>query len=1566
MIRTIIQRKTLVSMLFLALVLLGIISYTQLPVELLPNAELPMLIVQVMGSRENDPEYTEKTAVIPLEGAISTLEGIDRIESFIEQRRAIITVFFNPNTEIKYAFLKLQDRISALQASLQPDYRVFVFKIDTEQLVNRFMTLEVRGTGGLDRIRNVVEQDVMQELSAIDGMANVEVAGGHQKSIEITLDEQACNAHDITPNTIRSRLVRFNAENRYVGQIQYNESRLPVNVSATYDDLSGLGDVIVKDEGFIRLDDIARIAEGTRERTSISRINGMESITVTLVRDSQSNLIQLAQRSRKVIDTLNKDLRDQNIEIHIQSDSAAEVERNIDMVIDLALFGGLLAVVILWIFLRNLRLVLIIGLAIPISVMAAFNFFYGYDISINSLTLVGIALAIGMLLDNSVVVLENIYRSQSSAKDQTDIIAAGTKQVWRSIFAATLTTITVFVPFVFSENYIIGILGRHIGVSIISTLLISLLVALILIPMLAHKFLRTGQPNRFRTVSRKMRLLQIYTLFLKSALRFPARTLISVIVLFFLSLLISISISIDVPEEKKSMEIPVYLTMPAGSTLESTDLAVTEIEERVRDLEDKEDILSTIYEQEAVVTLRLVEEPEQSLDIIKKRLDERLKNYELGELSYEQPIASQRFGGGGFRRNPGMNIERLLGIGSPEERIVIKGRDFDLMRLLAEDIQYQLEEMTHIDRANISIERERPEIHIHFDRELLSVYNIPVSSIASELSGFESEITSQLNFKQGNTDIDIIIKNEDLEEKSIEDLKEVRLPSPEGGVFPLHSVSRIVYGQGRPAIYRVNQERQIELSYRFNSNVREEKDFLTTARNEVDALIANMNIPTGLAVNVIHDDRDLSEFYFLLSAAFILIFMILASVFESLFTPWVMMFTIPLAAMGSFWALILTQNSILDANTLIGFLILLGVVVNNGIIFIDYTRLLRKQGFNRSRALITAGQARVRPILITSLTTMIAMLPLAMGKAEYVSNIGAPFAITVIGGLLSSTLFTLVIIPTTYSGLESASRWLREQSLLSQIVQSLAFALLVWVILSHVDSVLFRSLDLLAAMIIVPAMAYFIQVSLKRASESVIDPQAPLTIEVRNLVKIYDSPSRFVREWHKGKQVAQKLDRPIRTLRDADSLLWQLVIFGFLVYFIYFYLDSFFYKFVLVHLLFIYGLYLLKPIGHVFGLILKRPLLLWNHMYSLFYWGFPVVNILYFGMHYSKATVTFIALLWLLMLSIYASAEKLAHEQINIARIQGRFAGLRMRWYQLVRSIPWIGRRKNPFRALDRISLEIGNGMFGLLGPNGAGKTTLMRIICGILEPNRGKISINGIDLQEKREELQGLIGYLPQEFGTYENMTAFQYLDYQALLKGLLNPAKRAQRIQEVLKAVHLEEKQDVKIGSFSGGMKQRIGIAQTLLHLPRILVVDEPTAGLDPRERIRFRNLLVELSRNRIVIFSTHIIEDISSSCNRVAVLRKGELRYLGEPTEMSTIAHGKVWQIELDMQEFDELSKQSDIRIIHHMRSKGHIRVRCQAEKSPHPKAESVMPNLEDAYLLLIGQDKGYTDESSGSKN
>jgi len=1557
MLEFVIKRRTFVSMIFIGLSMLGYISYTNLDLELLPNVELPFLIVQVSGVRESEPEYIEKQAIIPLEGAIGTLEGIDGIESFVNQRQGRILVYYNPDINLKYAYLKLQEKVDAVKTTLSDEFFVLVLKIDTEQLSNMFMNLQIRGSGGVDRLRVFFEKEIREEFESIDGIANVEVFGGREKSVEIVLDPELSAAYNLTPSRIRSMIARNNQEKLYLARLDNQQKKVSVNLIADFREISDLENIVVDPVVPLLLKDIAEINFSVKEESSISRVNGKDAVTVQLIRDTRVNLIELAHLTHEVINRLNDKLASQDIEIIVQQDSSEYLESNLDLITDLALTGGLIAIVILWFFLRNIRLVLVIALALPISIYSSFNLFYAFGISLNSLTLVGMALAVGMLLDNSVVVLENIYRSYQHKKDAYKAVIDGTREIWRSIFAATLTTITVFLPFIFAENFMIRIIGYQIGVSIISTLVISLVVALMLIPMLVYYLLgkENEVKNRFQVVTLRNRLVQIYLLFLKSAMRFPLRTIISALVIFFISIIIALAVSLATIESEQSEDFNLYLTMPSGSTLESTDLSTSELEERLKGIDEVKDIISQVYEEEAVLTLMLKEDYQEienrNLPEIKEIIDDRVDEHETGEVSFDEPESGRRFGGGG--RNMGASFERLLGIGGEEESIVIKGRDYEVMRRVADDIQYQLEQLSSIDRVRQNVSPNRPEVHLLFDKNLLHQYEISMSSLAIELSNFQNEVSTGLKFKQGTEEFDILIRNEEEEtDKDYEDLRRLPIPSNTGVFYPLEQVSRIVFSEGKGGINRINQERQINISYRFLDEISESNRFLEIARTEVDQLIASLEIPIGVAVEAVINETEYTDYYFLLAVAALLIYMILAAVFESLLNPLIIMFTIPLAAIGSLWAIIFTESTLINANTFIGFLILLGIVVNNGIILIDYTRVLRKNGFRRSRALIVAGKARLRPIIITAMTTIAAMFPLAMGKVDYITTIAAPFAITVIGGLSLSTIFTLVLIPTVYSGLENMVNWLKSLKPSIQILQGILFISGSILIYLEIESLLWQFANLLLLLLVIPGLTYFIRESLRRAKEE-FDSDQPLTITIRNLYKIYDEPSRFVREWQKGRKLSEMVFS--ETLR-LIQVIWQFMLWIFLFYFIYMYLNSGFWIFILAHPFYFYSLYLIKnklpqgtnTHGEEKWKVFKR---LRKKNYPLFFWGAPLLNLIYFYfLDLAIASILLIGVLWYFALIVHTGSKKIAEKKVQIPRLKG----LRKKFYQLIQITPLIGKKTIPFHALNGVSLTIEKGMFGLLGPNGAGKTTLMRLICGILEQSYGTIHFNDINVVDQREELQGLIGYLPQDFGTYENMTAREFLNYQAILRGITDFPERAERIQYVINAVHMEQHLDEKIGSYSGGMKQRIGIAQMLLHLPRILVVDEPTAGLDPRERIRFRNLLVELSRDRIIIFSTHIIEDIASSCDRVAVLNHGKIKYLGAPIKMTDYAQDHVWQCVIKENEFQQIQKQ--FKIVHHIKLDQDLRIRILSDKQPIPEAKSVAPTLEDAYLWLLGDFAG----------
>jgi len=1115
----------------------------------------------------------------------------------------------------------------------------------------------------------------------------------------------------------------------------------------------------------------------------------------------------------------------------------------------------------------------------------------------------------------------------------------------------------------------IKLLGNHIGVSIISTLVVSLFVALMLIPMAAHVLLKGKRQHNifYEKVTTNNRIIQIYILLLKASMRVPARTIIGAIVLFFLTVFIVLAISVTNLQEVEETQFQIYVTMPTGSTLEATDLVVADVESRINEIEEKQDLIANIEEEAAVLTFILKEDfediAERTIAEIKSEVEDKVDNISQAEIGLEAPASNTRFGGGGGSRSGTENFSRFMGIGSNQESIVIKGENFDLMKGVADDLLYYIEDLESIRRANVSVSSDRPEVHLYFHQLILTDYGINLNNIASELGSFSREFSANVAFNQGNEEYDIIIKedlfgeDEEDSEKGIDDLRRLQISNSQGATYDLQDIADLVYDEGMASITRVNQEKQIELTYSFVDEAESSKDLLEAYRLEIDDIVSSYKLPSGVAVEVIHEEDQYSEFYFLIAAAFILILMILASVFESVSTPFVLMFSIPLAAIGSFLALIFTGNSLFNANTLMGFIILIGVVVNNGIILIDFTNILRKRGYRKSRALMTAGLSRVRPILITAITTIVALFPLAMGQAEYVGAIGAPFAITVIGGLSLSTLLTLIFIPTLYSGLENSINWLKSLHWGLKIGMAILFIVGSFYIYYEVDTFIWQLLDFMMLVILIPGVTAFVMTSLRQASSKVIDEKEAIRIKIQKLVKVYDRDSRFIREWKSGLKIRERagLTKDYKKARDFADLIWQVPLFIFLVYFTFFYLSSNLWIWVFSHVVFFMLFLLFVPLNQILQnkheaggkeLFIK----LRRIIYNILYWGVPLLFLFIFYKRWDNiGMMIFVGIVWFLLLVIYSSGEYIQKKKVNIARIGGRFGAIRRGYFTLVRQIPVIGKRKTPFRALNGVSLEIKTGMFGLLGPNGAGKSTMMRIICGILEQSYGKIWINGMDTQKHREELQGLIGYLPQAFGTYENMSAYDFLDYQAILKGIKDTKTREERIEYVLTNVHMWDRKDDKIGSFSGGMKQRIGIAQILLNLPRILVVDEPTAGLDPRERIRFRNLLVELSRERIVIFSTHIIEDISSSCNQVAVINRGDLKYFGTPNEMVNMGEGFVWQFSIPAKEFDNFANKQ--LIVHHMRDGEKIRVRCLAKEKPTGDAVSVSPHLEDAYLCLL---------------
>lgn len=1550
-------------MLFLATTMLGYISFRQLDMEIIPNAELPMLYVQVNASSDMTPEYMEQEAIIPVEAAVAALENIERIESTAGRRRGMVMIYYEEKTDLKYAYLKMDACVASLRSTLPDEFTLRVEKVDTETRSNILMNLQTLGEGGVDRVRNFVDQHISPELLNIEGVATVNVYGGRQKSVDIILDRQMCDAYRISPARVRNVLSRNMNVRQYGGVIREKGHRYFVYINAEYEQISQIEDLVIgQGRNAVQLKDIATVFYGEKEVESISRINGKDAVSIQLVHDAQANIIDLSHAVREKISQLNRDNAQLGIEVIIQDDTAGTMERNIDQIINLALLGGLLAVFVLWVFLRNIRLVTVVALAIPVSIFSAFNFFFAYDITINSLTLMGIALAVGMLLDTSIVVLENIYRLRSTGVGNSESVVRGTGEVWRAIVAATLTTIAVFVPFLFSSDTLIRLFGKHIGVSIISTLIISLLVSLLLIPMVVNLLLSRSRQRKkevYREVSLDNHGIRIYLSILKTAIRNPGPVIIGVVVLFFLTIGISTTVSVNKLTELETDQVNLYVTMRTGTTLEMTDDVVAQIEQVLMEVEERKEVISSIEEEEAMVTLLLQEDyrsvNNRSFGEIQADIMKKMEDIPAADISTSaaESTGSSRGGRGGSGNTGGTaGLQRLMGIGVDEEYIVLKGQDFELMVEVAEDLEAYLEELDNIRSVRLSVRENQPEVHLDLNSLLMSGYGITVSEVREELSAFQNEISSGVNFRQGDEEYEIVIRYDDVmdedasEEKTIGELRELDIPDAEGtNAHALQSISDVYFARGMREISRVNQEKQVELRYRYTDDVYDANALLEYARSEISTVIENAGIPSGVAVEMVQEDAGLDEFRLLFIIALLLVYMILAALFESFVTPFVLLLSIPFAAIGSFFLLTITGNSLFNANTLMGFLILLGVVVNNAIILIDFINILRSRGYRKTRAMMLGGMSRVRPILITTITTCVAMLPLAMGQAEYVKAIGPPFAITVIGGLSVSTVLTLVFIPMLYNGLEQALAWFRDLRLVTRIAIIVLIIAGIFLVQVGVEQFIWRIAAWLIVVTGIPLGYWFVASSLRKATQRIISDEEELKIEIANLVKVYGREKKAVREFAAVRRMrVLKKGKNAGVKPNFDALIWQIPLLVFLVWFSWFYLVSSFWQLITVVIVYLYILVIIKNFRRYYR---QRWI---GRLHGVIKVAAPLLALILFMKQWDNYGLTiFAGMAWYLGLAVDGSASLLKRDDFDVKRVRKVF-----RWFVLlVGLVPGIGRKREKFKALKGISLEIGTGMFGLLGPNGAGKSTMIRIICGIMEQSYGKIRINGIDTQARREELQGLIGYLPQEFGMYENMRAEAYLDYQAMLKGISDVETRQQRIREVLEAVHMWEHRKKRIGTYSGGMKQRIGIAQVLLHLPRILVVDEPTAGLDPRERIRFRNLLVELSRSRIVIFSTHIIEDISSSCTTMAVIDRGEVLYNGTPGRMTDIARGKVWKARLDADTFEKATR--DKQIIHHMRDGDKVRVRCLSAQQPFEGATEEPPMLEDAYLWLLQSSK-----------
>ena len=718
-----------------------------------------------------------------------------------------------------------------------------------------------------------------------------------------------------------------------------------------------------------------------------------------------------------------------------------------------------------------------------------------------------------------------------------------------------------------------------------------------------------------------------------------------------------------------------------------------------------------------------------------------------------------------------------------------------------------------------------------------------------------------------------------------------------------------------------------------------------------------MVLPQGYTYEIVHEEKDDASMRWTLIAAAVCVFLLLAMLFEDLATPICVMATFPLAIIGVLWGLVITKTSFADNMVWVGMIMLVGIVVNDAILTLGQTRVLRKKGYALTRAVIEGGRNRLRPIIMTTATTILAMLPLAIREGGE-SEIWPAFAITVIFGLLASTFFTLVFIPAIYLSLKDISAWLMSVGLLG-----LGVALGTTVSLVYFGFLRASWVESLAWRIVLAPTAFFAAVALISMAIRAVTVVRHVNVfegeevhlSIRNLTKTYGADVPFVRDWKVKRRreagLRERGESRVNARHLYEDLVWKVLAYG-LIGYSHYYFDNRFWLFVTACASWAALYDLIRTIGMLVEgeAFLDLDLLpsRWRRVLWRCVLRSPTLALAYYFYWRLEAqlwlTILFVVVVWTLQ-----GLREVAVQARRDGVEQGQGKGLRAQVRRLALRIPLIAGVKPQVHALSQVNLEIGKGMFGLLGPNGAGKTTLMRMLCNIYEPTCGCIEINGRNTRRFRNDVQPIIGYLPQHFGMYQHFSVWEYLSYFALLNEIFETDERNALVEKVIEEVHLGDRKHDKIGSLSGGMKQRVGIAQTLLHLPKIIVVDEPTAGLDPLERIRLRNLLAELGRDRIVVLSTHIIEDVMSACHDLAVLNGGRLVFRGSPQELLSTADGRVREALFDAADLGGLAEQANV--ISQVAEDQGIRVRFVVGERENKLGETVEPTLEDAYVNLL---------------
>ena len=1052
-IHTAVRRPVAVCMMTFAVVLFGFVSLSNLEVTLLPDLTYPTLTVRT-DYQGAAPSEIETLLSKPVEEALGIIKNLREVRSISRAGQSDVILEFNWGTEMDFAVLDVRERLDALDLPDEAS-RPLVLRFDpTEDPIMR-LSLSVEDNAAPDvnalkRLRRVAEEQVQRPLESVGGVAAVKISGGLEDEIQVLLDIDRVSQVGLTPAQIAQRL---NAENVNLsgGRVEDGSAAYLVRTLNEFTSLNDIRRTIVSTQGgrSIYLEDVASVVAGHKEREAIIRVDGAESVEIAIYKEGDANTVAAAEGVNARVKQLNESLPD-DLTITGLYDQSTFIQAAIDGVMGAAVFGALLAVLVLYFFLREFRPTVIIAVAIPVSVVATFMPMQFGGLSLNIMSLGGMALAIGLLVDNAIVVLENIARRRELGDEQVAAAETGASEVGGAITASTLTTVAVFFPMVFVEG-IAGQLFADQALVVTFALLISLAVSLTVIPMLAAlgnkpRVLEPRQPlteygrvkRAFLAIwrgiefvlmwllrlpallvwvaARGLKLLfagpvwafnkaydglaSLYESLLARALRARWLVLLIASLAFAGSMNLARDLGVELIPPMAQGEFSLEMSLPPGTPLEDTDVLVR----RIQLQGSKNDDFRAVY----------------GVAGTGNKLD---ANPELGG----ENVASVSFVlADGATEGAGRNSVRQLVAGSPglEYRfetptlfslekplaVEISGYDLNTLERVAADVQRRMEASDRFVDVESTAEQGQPEVQIEFDQERAAALGLLVADLADRVSTLvQGDVATR--YRIADREIDIVVRGKEDDRTTVADLRRLVINPESERPLTLDAVADVRLSRGPAQIRRVASQRVVIVSAALAYGD------LGSAQDELQGIIDSVNVPTGFVTRLGGQSEEMQVSFdslkLALGLAIFLVYLVMASQFESLLQPFVILFSVPLAGIGAVLALWLTGSDV-NVVVFIGLIVLAGIVVNNAIVLLDLINRLRSEGVERFEAIREGGRARLRPILMTTLTTALGLLPLAIGGGEG-AEVRAPLAITVIGGLMVSTLLTLIVIPVVYS-----------------------------------------------------------------------------------------------------------------------------------------------------------------------------------------------------------------------------------------------------------------------------------------------------------------------------------------------------------------------------------------------------------------------------------------------------------------------------------------------------------------------------------------------------------------------